>query len=393
MPSSLLIHNAHVFGPHADWNPGWLLAESGRIRLLGRGLAPDLGLGPETRVVDAQGRALLPGFIDLHVHGAVGYEAMDASPEGLCAMARFYARHGVTSFLPTTWTATRDDIRRALQAVRAALGPVPGGATILGAHVEGPYLNPAKCGAQDVRLIRRADPDEAREILDSGVVRLLALAPEYEANLPLLDECVRRGITVSAAHTAASYDQMRAAVARGLSQVTHTFNAMSPLGHREPGAAGAALALPELRCELIADNIHVHPAAIKILAEAKGSAGVMLITDAIRGAGMPPGDYQIDTRTVAIKDGAVRLPDGQLAGSILTMDRALQNLRQSTGRPLRDLWPMTSRNAAQAIGLSSRKGSLEAGKDADLVLLEPDGEVGLTVAEGEVVYAGPGMSA
>lgn len=388
----LLIENAHLYGAVEDWAPGWLLAGDGRIQLLGRGPAPDFPAGPNLRRVDAAGGHLLPGFIDLHVHGAVGHEVMDADRAGLWALARFYARHGVTAFLPTTWTASRDAIQRALECVAASVGPVPEGASIVGAHLEGPYLNPVRCGAQDVRQIRRADLSEARQFLDTGVVRLLALAPEFEESLELVDECVRRGVTVSAAHTDASYEQVQAAVGRGLRQATHAFNAMRAFGHREPGAAGAVLALPEVRCELIADNIHVHPAAMKILVDVKGPAGVILITDAVRVAGLPEGAYQLDERTVTVRAGAVRLPDGTLAGSSLTMDRALRNLLAATGRPLREVWAMTSLNAARSIGLSASKGSIEVGKDADLVLLDREHQVGLTVVGGEVAFQSSSLS-
>jgi N-acetylglucosamine-6-phosphate deacetylase len=382
----LLFVNAHLFGPVDDWQPGWLLTEGKRIKLMGHGQPPQFPEGYLSQRIDASGLSLLPGFIDLHVHGAVGHELMDASPDGLRAMAQFYARHGVTAFLPTTWTASGEAIGRALGTVRQLLGPVPGGATILGAHLEGPYLNPARCGAQDTRFIRRAERDEALALLDTGVVRLLALAPEFPENLWLIDECARRGITASAAHTAATYEQMLAAVERGLRQTTHTFNAMTGLGHREPGTVGAALALPQIVCELIADTIHVHPAVIKILLEVKGPQRVILVTDAIRGAGLADGEYKIDDRTLTVRDGAARLPDGTLAGSVLTMERALQNLIRVSGRPLRELWPAAGLNAARAIGLSATKGSLEAGKDADLVLLNGPMEVCMTVAEGEIVY-------
>ncbi len=384
----LLIYNAQLLTPLGPWPIGWLLADGPRIHSLGTGHPPTSAEGDNTRVIDAQGLTLAPGFIDVHVHGAVGYEVMDADPEGLRAMARFYARHGVTSFLPTTWTATGEAILKALQVVRGCLGRVEGGATILGAHIEGPYLNASKCGAQDPALIRPAEPAEALPILDTGLVRLFALAPEIAGNGWLIDACVQRGITVSAAHTAATYAHMVAAVARGLRQTTHTFNAMTPLGHREPGVVGAALALPELMCELIADGIHVHPAAMRVLVQAKGVDKVILISDAIRGAGMPDGEYPIDTRVVHVRDGAVRLPDGTLAGSTLTMDRALGNILSATGLPLGIAWPMSSLNAARAIGVAATKGSLEVGKDADLVLLEPDATVRLTVAEGEIVFAG-----
>ena len=382
----LLLTNAHVFGPVDDWQPGWLLTEGKRIHHMGPGRPPDFPAGYVTRQIDATGLNLLPGFIDLHVHGAGGCEVMDASPDGLRTMARFYARHGVTGFLPTTWTASQAETLQALDVVTELTGRVPDGATILGAHMEGPYLNAAKCGAQAPQHIRRADRAEVLECLEDNRVRLLALAPEFDENLWLIDECVRRGVTVSAAHTAATYEQMRVAAEHGLRQATHSFNAMTGLGHREPGTVGAIMTLPQIRCELIADNVHVHPATMQVLVQVKGPDRVILVTDAIRGCGMPDGDYQIDQRTIHVHSGAARLPDGTLAGSILTMDRALHNILQATGLPLHAAWPMTSLNAARAIGLSAFKGSLETGKDADLTLLNADHEIVITVAEGEIVY-------
>src|SRR5512147_1056702 len=185
--SRLLIHNARLFTPNHPGLTGWLLIERGVIRAIGYGNTPDFSNDASVRSVDAQANNLLPGFIDLHVHGAMGHEVMDASPSGLEEMARFYASHGVTSFLATTWTADRSSLTNALELVEEMKGPIQGGATLLGVHLEGPYLNPTRCGAQDASLIRRADKKEALEILGSGVIRLLALAPEFDENLWLID--------------------------------------------------------------------------------------------------------------------------------------------------------------------------------------------------------------
>ncbi|MCC6803051.1 MAG: N-acetylglucosamine-6-phosphate deacetylase [Anaerolineae bacterium] len=383
--SSILITDAELMTPTAHIPRGWLLVREQAIAALGYGDAPD---SIDAERIDGAGKILLPGFVDVHVHGAAGSEAMDATATALRTMAKFYAAHGVTSFLATTWTDSRPHIEAALQTIAAAQGRQPGGATLLGAHVEGPYLNPARCGAQSTTYIRRADRDEALAFLDTGTIRLLALAPEYPENHWLIRECVRRGITVSAAHTAATYEEMRAAVAMGLTQTTHTGNAMTGLHHREPGTLGAALTLPEINAELIADNIHIHPAVMKLIYLAKGASGVVLITDAIRGAGMPDGEYPIDDRTITIQDGTARLPDGTLAGSTLTMERALRNFIAATGAPLAEVWQTSSLNAARAIGVSARKGSLETGKDADLVLVDAAITVSLTVAEGQIVYRG-----
>ena len=386
----LLVHNARLFAPIHAGLSGWLLVENGLIKAIGFGNPPDFSNDPSIQALDAQGHNLLPGFVDLHVHGAMGHEVMDASPSGLEEMARFYAAHGVTSFLATTWTASREALIKALELVEEMQGRIRDGATLLGVHLEGPYLNPARCGAQDINLIRRAEREEALEFLDTGVIHLLALAPEFDENLWLIDECVRRGITVSAAHTTANYAQMQKAAEHGVTQVTHSFNAMEGLGHRELGTIGAAMSLPQISCELIADNIHVHPAAQKILVDVKTPSGVILVTDAIRAAGLPDGDYQLDDRSVHIQDGAVRLPNGTLAGSVLTMERALKNVCAASGRPLSEMWITSSLNAARAIGVSARKGSLEVGKDADLVLLDESFQVQWTVVQGEVVFKGKG---
>jgi N-acetylglucosamine-6-phosphate deacetylase len=383
--SSLLLHSANLYTPTGVLTPGWLRIDGSRIQALGMGQAPEPTSG-ET-VIDCAGKSLLPGFIDIHVHGALGREVMDADPDGLREMARFFAAHGVTGFLATTWTASRPGIQRVLATLGPLAGPLPGGATLLGFHLEGPFINRLRTGAQEKALIRTAGRDEALEYLESGLVRLIALAPEIPENMWLVDECVRRGIAVSAGHTDASYEQMVVAVQHGLRQVTHCYNAMSPYNHRAPGTVGAALAFPELRCELIADTIHVHPAALKITVAAKGPQGVILITDAIRGAGLPDGEYALDDhRRMIVRNHACYLPDGTLAGSGLTLEDGLRNLCAASGLSLAELWVASSQNAAQAIGIDHRKGSLQPGKDADLVLLNADGQVTLTIAEGTIVF-------
>jgi N-acetylglucosamine-6-phosphate deacetylase len=387
MTTGLLITGARVLTPNGEWPRGWILVEGRRIAAMGRGEPPE-GTAAAADVLVADGLVAMPGFIDLHIHGAVGVDVMDADRDGLARMGRFLASHGVTAWLPSTMTATGPDTERALEAVRAVAGPVDGGATILGAYLEGPYLNPARAGAQDPALIRPADRAEATRLLDLRIVRVLVIAPEVEENRWLVGEAVARGLTVSAGHTDATYEQALQAVSDGVRHVTHAFNAMRPLGHREPGMLGAALVVPELKCELIADNVHVHPAAMRLLVQAKGPDGVVLVSDAMPATGLPEGAYTIGDRPAFSVNGAVRLADGTLAGSILTLDRALHNLQAATGRPLAELWPTASRNAAQAIGVDDTKGALEPGKDADLVLLDPSLQVVVTVAEGAVVHGG-----
>ena len=384
--SKILITNAHLFGRFQDWYPGWLLTNGNKIHLIGAGLPPNFSEFQISQQIDAQGHFLLPGFIDLHAHGALGQESMDAEPEGIQKMARFFAQHGVTSFLPTTWSGESAAIIHALEIIKSMVGPISGGASILGAHLEGPYLNPTRCGAQDIHWIRLAEQAEAVRFLDLGVIRLLDLAPEFPENEWLIQECVHRNVTVSVGHSAATYQQVKNAAALGVTHSTHTFNAMSGLGHREPGTVGAVMALPEIICELICDNTHVHPAVQKILIDVKTPAGVILVTDCIRPTGMPEGTYALDNRSILFKDETARLSDGTLAGSTLTMEHALKNAMAASRRGLSEIWPMTSLNAARNIGGSDQKGSLEVGKDADMVLLNSDLEVMMTLVEGKIVF-------
>jgi len=380
----LLVEGARVCAAEGVWEPGWLLTDGPRIAALGPGEPPAAG-GAER--IDGAGGTLLPGFIDLHVHGGAGAEAMDGEVDGLLRMARFHATHGVTAILPTTWTASETATRRAVEAIAAATGPVEGGATILGAHLEGPWINPARCGAQDASLIRPPDPAEARRLFDAdagaggGGVRLVALAPELDGAHRLIGECRDRGVAVAAGHTEAGFEAMTEAVRLGVRHVTHTFNAMGGFGHREPGTAGAALALPELRCELIADGVHVHPAAMAVLARAKGPEGVVLVSDATRAAGLPEGPVDLGGRAARHEGGAVRLADGTLAGSALTLDVALGRFAAACGWGWEHLWRAAAGNAAAAPGPAT-KGRAAPGADAGLVLLGARGAARLPVVEG-----------
>lgn len=387
--SNLLLHDARLVQATGAPQRGWLWVRDRRIAAFGVGDPPDM----DGQRIDAQGHLLLPGFIDIHTHGGMNADTMDADPDALRTMARYYAENGVTSFLATTWTDSRERTTAALKTIAETVGPIEGGATLVGAHLEGPYLNAEKCGAQNPEHIRRVNRDEALSWLDLDVIRLVALAPEFPENHWLISECVRRGITVSAAHTSATYDDMLGAIRRGLSHATHTFNAMSGLHHRDPGTLGAVLIDDRLHAELIADNVHVHPAAMKILYRAKGRDRVILVSDDIRAAGMPDGEYAVDDRTMIVKDGECRLPDGTLAGSIVRFNVAVRQFCQAVEEPLEMVWPVTSQNAARTVGVAHRKGTLTNGKDADLVLVDDDVNVLMTIAEGRIVYSAEGVTA
>ena len=379
---SILIENIIIPDDSGKQNSSWVLVENTKITSLGRERFP--GETTTTRL-NGCGLTLLPGFIDLHTHGGLGHEMIGIDKSGLQELSLFYASHGVTGFLASTWTAPIRAIARSINVVESVIGSEKG-ARILGVHLEGPWLNPLYCGAQEKSLIHPADKEEAFAYLNSDLIKLIALAPEIPENQWLISECERRGITVSAGHTDATYSEMQMAFKLGVRQVTHCFNAMRPFHHREPGVIGAALTNPNLKCELIADNIHVHPAAMKLLYQCKGADGIILITDSISAAGMPDGSYSFEGAPVTLKDGAARLADGTLAGSALTMERALVNLMQATGSSLPELIPCSSANAAKAIHLEQCKGRIAPGFDADLILVDQNLQVKLTMVAGKIVY-------
>ncbi len=378
----LLLTGADLLTRAGRLRNGWLLVEGGRIAALGEGAPPPV----DAPMWDLAGALLAPGLIDLHTHGALGADTMDATPEALERMARFYAAHGVTAFLATTMTAPQEEILAALGTIAAVRASGTGGAALLGAHIEGPYLDVERRGCHDPAQLRRAEAAEYRRLFESGVVRLITLAPEYPEHEALIRYAVEKGAVVSLGHSRASYEVARRAVELGASQVTHLFNAMDALHHRAPGLVGAALTLEALDCQLIADNIHIHPAVLRLVVQAKGVDRVILVTDAMSATGMPDGEYVLGNISVTVRGGAPRTADGTLAGSTLTMERAVANIMAATGLPLEAAWKMGSAVPARALGLGHRKGAIAVGMDADLVALDEAGGVRLTVVGGQIVF-------
>ncbi|HEY3364437.1 MAG TPA: N-acetylglucosamine-6-phosphate deacetylase [Symbiobacteriaceae bacterium] len=331
---------------------------------------------------------IAPGFIDLHVHGGGGADFMDADPEAAATIAETHARYGTTGLLATTLSAPEADI---IAAVNAAKNAPRRGARILGFHVEGPFINPQHKGAQDPRHIRAASVAEIDRWLAAGRPGDLwhvTLAPEMMGGLDAIRHLASRGAVVSAGHTDCTQAQLEAGVAAGVSHVTHLYNGMRGLHHREPGTVGAALTLPGLTVELIADGIHVHPGALAVAVRARGPEQVILITDAMRAAGMPEGEYLLGGLKAVLKDGAARLESGALAGSALTMADAVRNMVRLAGVDLVTAVAMASLHPARRHGLVGRKGALGAGMDADLALLDQDLRVMGTIVEGQLAYTG-----
>jgi N-acetylglucosamine-6-phosphate deacetylase len=384
--NAMLIHDARIITPERTIDHGWLLIQDGLIVDIETGSPSEVKIERTLELYHARGQTVIPGFIDIHVHGAVGHDSMDASPEGFAAMASFFSRHGVTGFLAATWTKPFENIYRALKAIDKAHHHPSRGAILIGAHLEGPFLNPEFSGAQDRTQIHPASAHEFKQLLDTGIVRLITCAPEIIENQKLIKECMSRGIVVSIGHSNASYDETLQAVEMGARSITHCFNAMRPFHHREPGILGAAFLHPDLSCELIVDRIHVHPAAVRMLVAARGLERIILVTDAIRACGLADGIYDLDGRTINVQDGKVLLDNGTIAGSVLTMDAALRNFMEITGKGIEESWRTVSWNPARLLSLDKRKGTVEIGKDADLVVLSGDGAVLATIIDGRMVY-------
>jgi len=360
-----------------------ILIEDGTIIAVGPGVAS----GEIAEVVDAGGAIVAPGYVDVHVHGSAGHDTMDGTREAIAGMARFFAAHGVTSFCPTTLTQPTDDIMASVCAVYECMdNPIEGGAQPLGVHLEGPCINAKKKGAQPEQHITTAAAIDYQQLFSLGNIKLITLAPEIEENKALIAFARSQGAAVVVGHSSATYEDLEEAVRHGLNHATHTFNQMEGLHHRKPGTVGGVLLLDEIYAEFIADGVHLHPAVVDMVVRLKGPERAVAITDAISGAGMPDGDYELGGQAIVVKEGAVRLPDGTLAGSALTLDQAVRNIVEFTVAPLPEAIQMATLTPARSIGVANRKGSLEPGKDADIVFLDDDLNVLKTMVGGEVVY-------
>ena len=361
-----------------------LLVAGGKIAAIGR----DLDRPPGTQTLDARGNWVLPGFIDTHVHGGLDADTMQASPEALVTISRHLARHGVTGWVPTLFACSAETLDRVLRAIGAAMRQEGPGARILGAHLESSFIAPKFKGAQPPEALRPIEDPALREVIrrHAGIIRIVTLAPELAGATALIAELVALGIRVSIGHTDATYEQVIAGAQAGATRVTHLCNAMRPFHHREPGTVGAALVQDGLDAELIADLVHVHPAGIQIAYRCKGADRLMLVSDALMGTGLPPGTHVLEGREILIGEDVARLPDGTIAGSIITLDRALRNVVEAAGIPLVEAARMAASTPARSLGFTDR-GALEVGLRADLALLDAEFRCQGTWIAGERVYA------
>ena len=337
---------------------------------------------PENAVV-------LPGFIDEHIHGAGGSDAMDGNTKDLAIIAETVAKEGTTSFLATTMTQSKENILKAMRAVkeyREAAGEQ--GARIAGVHLEGPFIAAAHKGAQPLEYVAAPDAKTFDEYNAAcgNAIKIITLAPETDGALDFIRHIVAQGTVVSIGHTGAKYAEVKAAMEAGATNVTHTYNAQSPLHHREIGVVGSALLLEDLYCELICDTIHVSVPAMQLLVKNKRADKLALITDAMRAKGLADGVSELGGQTVYVKGGEARLADGTLAGSVLRMNRALQNMVEKVGVPLTQAVDYCTINPARTLKMENDAGSIAEGKRADFAVLNDKFDVLYTVRDGKIIY-------
>lgn len=328
-------------------------------------------------VFDAAGRRIVPGFIDIHTHGAVGVDVNGASAEDLEKIGKFFAKNGTTSWLASILTDTEEQTSRAISQCIEYQASAGKGAQLLGIHLEGPFLASEFKGAMPEHLLKKGSADLAASYQRqaNGNIRYITVSPEVEGVLELIPRLRELGIVVAMGHSGADYDTAMAAIQAGTAACTHTFNAMAPLHQHRPAIIGAALE-SDVYCEMICDGLHLHPAIVRLLWKTKGPQRLVAITDSIMAAGLPDGNYHLGVNQVVVEKGDAKLAsDGTRAGSTLTQDRALRNLLSFTGLSLEEILPVLTENPAKLIGVYDRKGSIEDGKDADLVVLDEQNQV------------------
>jgi N-acetylglucosamine-6-phosphate deacetylase len=374
MPTTL-IHAARVLTPAAEISDAGILVREGVIESIGlrEGLRLPAG-GTEIRALE---QTAIPGFIDIHIHGAGGRDVMEGTADALGAVAGKVATWGTTSLLTTTVTASPDETCRAAGGIARYIAQqhhsAEARAEVIGIHFEGPFISRARPGVHPVEWIQPPSVDLLDRFLQAaaGNGRLITMAPEAPGAAPCMEAARKAGLVVSLGHTDADYEQTRMAIAHGARSATHTYNAMRPFTHRDPGVIGAVLTSPEISAELIADGMHVEEGAMKLLLQAKGPERVILVSDGLSATGMPDGKYMLGGFEIIVSNGVCRNPAGVLAGSTLTLDRALRNIVR-LGVPLKDAVNMLTRNPASLLGVEFKKGSLRVGADADILLLDAE---------------------
>jgi len=376
--TTTLLHVGRAFTPTGELRDAGILLRDGAIEAV----APrsSLALPAGAQEIVATDKIAAPGFIDVHIHGAGGHDVMEGTEEALHAIASLIGSHGTTSFVATTVTADPTAICKSSEGIARYIGlqhvKSQPGAEVLGIHFEGPFISPLRRGVHPPEWIKLPSAELLEKFVTAaqGNALILTIAPELLGAMPCIDAAHKSGMVVGIGHTDATYEQARAALARGAHHAIHTYNAMRPFSHRDAGVIGAVLTSPEITAELIADGVHVDETAMRLLLQAKGPSRVILITDGTSATGMPDGKYTLGGFEVTVSGGVCRSAEGRLAGSTLTLDRALRNI-VNLGASVGDALRMMTLNPATLLGIEHKKGTLRPNADADVVLLNEALEV------------------
>lgn len=388
---NLAIQNTDIITPFRIIKRGSLVIEGKKIAAIGE--AKEVRIPSGIRTIDAEGMMVTPGFVDLLVHGGGGYGFADMSTESVEKISEYYFRHGTTGLLAALYSKPEKemiaDVRRIAEFCSANKS-----SNVWGIHLEGPFINKELHGAMKKDYLWQPSVEKWRKLFEvsHGYIRLMTIAPELPGVEQVMQEAAKNDVVLSIGHSAATYHEVLKAIDNGAAHVTHMFNAMKPFHHRDPGVVLAAMLHNELKVELIADGIHVHPAVMRLMYQVKGEGGIVLISDAIRASGMPDGEYTFMDQKILVKGRKAYLTDGTLAGSTLTMEQAVKNMVQLVDVPLTHAVRMATLNGAKVLGLEHHKGILAVGKDADFVVLDSDFGVRMTVYEGKIRYAQEGMT-
>jgi N-acetylglucosamine-6-phosphate deacetylase len=383
MAGLALLRGAQVLLPGGRIEPADVLIEGGKITRVEARIKPP----SDADIVELAGLTLAPGFIDVHVHGGGGFSLLSGDEGEITRHAAWAPSRGVTGFLATVCAASLDDGISCAEAATSAMGQSGDGARILGVNFEGPFVSPDRRGALPAGWLQKPDARTLDRLLATGAVRVMTIAPELDGADALIREALKHNVTISVGHSDAEYAVAKQAFAAGASHVTHAFNAMRPLHHREPGPIGAAIDSPDVTVEVIADGVHLHPATVHLLIEALGPDRVCLITDAVTPAGLDSGSFRIGREEATLAGGSVRLPDGTIAGSAATMDAVVRYVVDWGCANLAGALQMVSAVPSRVAGVADRAGQIAAGFDADLVALTDDLRVQGTWVGGRRVYS------
>ena len=376
------IINGTVYTPSEKIESGTVLISENKIQFVGR--ASDAKIPKDAEIFDAGSMSIAPGFVDVHMHGVMGHDNMGT---GLADVIQMIPAYGVTSFMATTLTYPRQEVLAALEVMGEILSAPPSGANCLGIHIEGPHLSPKRPGMATPEWMYPLSADDLNDYQKAadGYIRMVTFAPEEGEAMKAIPALVANGVVPVIGHSDATFEQVAQAVKLGLNHATHTYNAMRALGHREPGVVGAVMYFDEIYAQLIADGVHIHPAAMEILLRVKGFDKVVLISDSAPLAGLPDGEYEWEHKPVHVRDGKCVLPDGTLAGAHELLDTGVRNLVNLLGLPLEKALIPATRAAADSVG-AKNKGRLEPGCDADIVILDQDIKPFATFVGGRLVY-------